>query len=163
MKTLEQLMNTLPQTGTVEWIGIRPARRADIETVASAAAIVEQGLQGDHYTKRGGKRQVTLIQFEHLAAIASILGEDAVPADALRRNIVVSGINLLALKDKAFTVGEATLRYTGLCHPCSLMESTLGPGGYNAVRGHGGITASVLESGRLSVGDRVAVERPTST
>jgi MOSC domain-containing protein YiiM len=73
----------------------------------------------------------------------------------LRRNIVVSGINLLALKDKTFSVGEAQLEMTGLCHPCSKMETVLGPGGYNALRGHGGITAKVVQTGLLAIGDKV--------
>ena len=127
MKTLHDLVNTLPQSGRIEWIGIRPARRARIEPLKTITAIADEGLDGDLYANRGGKRQVTLIQFEHLAAIASMLGVERVDAEALRRNLVVSGINLLALKDKAFRAGGARLQFTGLCHPCSLMESTLGP------------------------------------
>lgn len=162
VKTLDELINTLPQTGQVDWIGVRPARRADVDVLSMVTAVAGHGLDGDHYAKQGGNRQVTLIQSEHVDAVASMLGIDRIDPALLRRNIVISGVNLLALKGKTFRVGEATLRYTGLCHPCSLMESTLGPGGYNALRGHGGITASVVDGGRISLGDRLAVEPPTS-
>ena len=89
-----------------------------------------------------------------MAAIASYLGREVTPGD-LRRNLVVSGINLRALKNRRFQVGEAVLEATDDCHPCSRMEVILGPGGYNAVRGHGGITARVIESGTVHVGDAV--------
>lgn len=122
-------------------------------------AIAGKGLAGDRYNSKNGKRQVTLIQGEHLLAIASLLGRNDVAPALLRRNLVVTGINLLALKDKQFRVGSAILEYTGLCHPCSAMEATFGAGGYNAVRGHGGITARIIESGTIRVGDSVQLER----
>lgn len=74
-----------------------------------------------------------------------------------RRNILVSGINLLSLKGKQFQIGDAVFEYSGECHPCSRMEEALGKGGYNAMRGHGGITARVINSGSLKVTDAVEV------
>ena len=121
------------------------------------AAIAGKGLQGDRYKSRtGSARQVTLIQAEHLDAIGTFLQGQRIDPALLRRNIVVEGINLLALKDRRFSLGTAILEYSGACHPCSRMEENLGPGGYNAVRGHGGITARVIQSGEICIGDSVA-------
>lgn len=153
--SIDQLLNTLPQVGKVTWIGLRPERRVEMLVVNSVEAMLGQGLVGDRYAGRSGKREVTLIQAEHLAAIASLVGLSECSPTLLRRNIVVAGLNLLALKDKHFWVGESKLEFAGLCHPCSFMEETLGNGGYNAVRGHGGITARVLESGLIKLGDSV--------
>ena len=155
MKTLDELFKTLPQTGTVTWMGVRPKRRADMLIVDSVEAKTSSGITGDRYAGRSGNRQVTLIQTEHLPVIASALGIATVDPALLRRNICVSGINLLALKDKQFQIGEVILEYTGLCHPCSFMEETFGPGGYNAVRGHGGINARVIRSGIIRLNDTV--------
>jgi MOSC domain-containing protein YiiM len=104
---------------------------------------------------RPGKRAVTVIQWEHLPVIASLVGADAVDPGQLRRNIAISGINLLGMRNRKFRLGEAVLEGTGLCAPCSRMEETLGNGGYAATRGHGGITASVITPGRIKTGDRL--------
>ncbi len=153
---LQILFDTLPQTGRVEWIGIRPARGEAMEALDSVAVTPGKGLEGDRFKGREtSKRQVTLIQKEHLHAIASCLQRDAIAPDVFRRNIVISGLNLLALKSKRFRIGNVILEYTGLCHPCSKMETTLGPGGYNSMRGHGGITTRVVEGGDIALGDEV--------
>lgn len=153
--SLQDLFDTLPQIGKLQWIGIRPGRKEPMLTPDTVMAIAGRCLAGDRYSSKNGKRQVTLIQGEHLVAIASLLGRENIVPELLRRNLVVTGINLLALKDKQFRVGEALLEYTGLCHPCSAMEATFGAGGYNAVRGHGGITARIIESGNIKLGDDV--------
>jgi MOSC domain-containing protein YiiM len=155
---LGQLIDTLPQTGAVTWIGIRPARRQWPQPVPQVRAIANQKLAGDHYGgKPGSKRQVTLIQAEHLAAVAAFMGLTELDPALTRRNLVVKGINLLALKDRTFWVGGVLLEFSGLCHPCSRMEESLGPGGYNAMRGHGGITARILQGGQIHLGDPVRV------
>lgn len=156
-QSLQELFDTLPQTGRVCWLATRPQKGAAMEVVDSAEAVIGKGLTGDRYASRNGKRQVTLIQWEHLSAIASLLGREDVAPELLRRNIAVAGINLQALKGKHFAIGSALFEYTGLCHPCSQMESRFGPGGYNAVRGHGGITARIIESGIVRVGDPVKI------
>ncbi len=155
--SFEHLMDKYVGAGTVEWIGIRPEKRTGLVSVESVMLDPAFGIEGDHYAGRSGKRHVTLIQAEHLPAVAGMLHCDLIKPEQLRRNIVVSGINLLALKDKSFQLGEAVLEFTGLCHPCSRMEENLGVGGYNAMRGHGGITARVVSPGKLQVGDACGI------
>ena len=153
---LHELLASVPRAGKVEWIGVRSVRREPMAIVEAVEAREGRGLTGDHF--RGGassKRQVTLIQAEHLPVIAGLLGVDAVNPANLRRNIVVSGINLAALSGAQFTIGGAVLEGTGQCHPCSRMEETFGAGGYNAVRGHGGITARIVSGGVIRLGDPV--------
>lgn len=155
---LYQLMQNYAQTGVVTWMSIRPQRQAPPKAVVELRATCEDGLEGDHYSsKTSQSRQVTLIQAEHLLAIASYLGLPEIDPALTRRNIVVKGLNLLSLKDKQFQIGEVILEMTGECHPCSRMEENLGKGGYNAMRGHGGITAKVIQSGLIREGDEVKV------
>lgn len=155
---MQTLIETLPQVGRVDWIGLRPERREALESVSEAAVTLEDGLVGDHYSGRNKRRQVTLIQAEHLQGVAHMLGRELVDPQLTRRNIVVSGINLLAFKGRRFRIGDAVLEMTGPCEPCSRMEENLGPGGYNAMRGHGGITARVVRGGTIQVGDEVRLE-----
>jgi MOSC domain-containing protein YiiM len=150
------------RAGRVDWIGVRPARDVPMRELERVEAHDGAGLAGDRYTlsrSGSGKRGITLLQAEHLPAIAALSGHAAILPATLRRNLVVSGIPLVALKDRRFRIGEVLLEGTGPCDPCSRMEDALGQGGYNAMRGHGGICARILRGGDIRLGDAViAVE-----
>jgi len=153
------MKKTLPQVGKLSWIGLRAQRRAELEVLTEVEVNTSVGLVGDHYSGKSGKRQVTLIQGEHIEAVAKMLHRKS-PIDPglLRRNLVVYGVNLYAFKDQPLQIGEEViLEVTGDCHPCSRMEENLGPGGYNAMRSHGGITTRVIRGGKIKLGDPVKV------
>ena len=153
--SLARLIETPVRPGVVAWIGARPARREAMRAEPVALLAAGRGLVGDRYANAGGARQLTLIEAESLAAIASHLGRERVSGEDVRRNVVVRGINLLALKGRRFRIGSALLEASGECHPCSRMEEILGAGGYNAMRGLGGITARVIEGAPIRIGDAV--------
>ncbi|MEL6169447.1 MAG: MOSC domain-containing protein [Pseudomonadota bacterium] len=138
--------------GRIDWIGLRPLRLAEMVSV-DAVEVTEAGLAGDH--ARPGKRALTLIQSEHLPVIAALSGLDRVAPETLRRNLVVSGLNIGAFRGAALGLGTAVIEITGPCAPCSRMETALGHGGYTAMRGHGGWCAKVLTEGHIRLGDPV--------
>ncbi|MDR6179577.1 MULTISPECIES: MOSC domain-containing protein [unclassified Pseudomonas] len=157
MIPLKELLAQVPQSGEVRWIGVRPASRAPMVEIEAVEARRDAGLTGDHArpTPRN-QRQVTLIQWEHLPVVAALIGKTVAPAD-LRRNLAIAGINLFSLKNRRFRIGQAVLETTGWCQPCARLEERLGPGTFQAMRGHGGLTTRVLESGIIRLGDRVEV------
>lgn len=149
------------QRGAIAWIGMRPAHEAPMIVVEQAEALTDRGLHGDRASKpcRGGKRQITLIQEEHLPVIGALSSRGAIDPALLRRNLVVRGINLVSLKTLRFRIGsEVILVGTGPCEPCAKMDTALGDGGFHAMRGHGGITSRVVRGGTIRIGDEVWVD-----
>lgn len=157
-RPLDRFARDLP-AGTLEWIGVRPARKQALIGLQRVNAIEGLGLEGDHRTGKtpGSARQVTLISREFIQQIGHFLGQAPPHPGLLRRNLVVSGLNLHALRYQRFSIGEALLEATALCHPCSRMEQALGRGGVAAMLGHGGLCCRILHGGGIAVGDTVTV------
>jgi MOSC domain-containing protein YiiM len=155
---LDKIARDLPP-GTLTWIGLRSERRGQVTPVERAKAIAAKGLEGDHRMDKtpGSARQVTLISEEFMQQIAHFTGLSTIDPVLLRRNLVVSGINLNALRHQRFQIGEAVFEATALCHPCSRMDAALGKGGVAAMIGHGGLCAKILNTGYITVGDRLEV------
>jgi len=91
-------MQRFSKPGTVAAISVRPKRIESPILLNQVVAVENKGLDGDR--SKGGNRQVTLIQKEHIAAVASFLEKPSLEFTLTRRNILVEGINLLALKGK---------------------------------------------------------------
>ena len=175
MTDLRALTQHVATEGRLEAILLRPRRGEPALAVDAVEALAGRGLAGDRTAARAGagpngsKRQVTLIQAEHLPLIARWSGHGDIDPAALRRNLVVAGLNLLAARspfaDRSLRVrigADVVLELTGPCDPCSRMEEALGAGGYNAMRGHGGVTARVLAGGRIERGAAVRIEVPAT-
>jgi MOSC domain-containing protein YiiM len=162
MSPLHELLAAVPQQGCVRWIGVRPTSREAMIELEAVEARREAGLTGDH-SRPGPRnaRQVTLIQWEHLAVVSALMGradDNPLTASELRRNIAISGINLFSLKGRRFRLGQAILETTGWCQPCAKLEERLGLGTFQTMRGHGGITARVLHGGIIRLNDHLSVE-----
>jgi MOSC domain-containing protein YiiM len=169
--TLRDLITRIATQGRVEVIIIRPERDQPAQYVDAAKAEPRFGLTGDRraQTKRTNiasrKRELSLLQAEHLPLIANWCGIENIEATRLRRNLVISGVNLLAMKSPFADVrlewqigNDVCIEVTGPCDPCSKMEAELGAGGYNAMRGHGGMTAMIVVGGVIRVGDVVRLK-----
>jgi len=165
--------------GELIWIGLRPAHKADMIAVESVLAIAELGLEGDHRMEKtpGSGRQVTLISEEYIGQIRHFLslssplssplassinspGERVVLPQQLRRNLVIKGVNLTALRYQRFSIGDAIFEAGALCHPCTRMEKALGKGAIAAMMGHGGLCLKVVKSGKIALGDAVVLLKP---
>ena len=154
-------VKTLPP-GELTWMGVRPARREPMQALQHVNAVERLGLEGDHRMDKtpDSGRQVTLISEEFIQQISHYLGGKVVPPELLRRNLVVKNINLNALRYQNFQIGEAVFQAGALCHPCSRMEQNLGKGAIAAMLGYGGLCCKVIRSGKVSVGDTVALITP---
>jgi MOSC domain-containing protein YiiM len=171
MTGLRHRLRQFARPGRLEAIVLRPARETPAVLVESVLALAGRGLAGDRSAEGpatvpgGHARQVTLIQAEHLPLLARWMGLEHVDALGLRRNLVVSGFNLLSARSpfsaqpvRVKIGAEVEIEITGPCDPCAKMEALLGPGGLNAMRGHGGVTARIVSGGRLALGDIVTAE-----
>lgn len=138
---------------SVKSILIRPQKKADPLHVMHIK-ITPAGIEGDHYNKADGKRQVTLIAADELAEMAAIIGFQGDAHLACRRNIMIESLPEGDLKGKIIGLGDKVLlEITGYCNPCFRMDENFGEGAIAAFDKRAGWTARVIEGGQVAVGD----------
>ncbi|RYY76763.1 MAG: MOSC domain-containing protein [Gammaproteobacteria bacterium] len=164
IRFLEKLRQEIT-SGKLEWIGLRTERRGEIKIVEHAEALVGLGLEGDHRCLKtpGSARQVTIISREYIHQIAQQLGKDFIDPVSLRRNLVISGMNLNLLRFQRLQIGEAIFETSALCDPCSRIDENLGKGAAAAMYGYGGLCAKIIQGGHIAVGDAVIRLRPVKS
>ncbi|MGH2808468.1 MAG: MOSC domain-containing protein [Actinomycetota bacterium] len=152
-------METIPPT--VQEIFVSERGSAPMQRVDEVEAVAGKGLQGDRYMLDTGywsgvdACQVTLISATAIEAIATETGI-AIEAGQHRRNIIVSGMDVLDLAGKRFRIGEALFEYEQPRPPCRYIQSITQEGMTKALgHGRGGICVKVLESGLLRTGDPI--------
>ena len=154
--------NTDNILGKLEWIGVRD-KSEGIFSTKSVIAIQGLGLEGDKITlKKSKKRQVTLMQKEHISVILSLARENDQEKIKkimyfFKRNLLISNYNVLNLKGNYFKIGEAEFYGTGDCKPCKKITDMLGRPMYDAMQGMGGITASVEKTGLIKINDKLTM------
>ncbi|PSP65527.1 MOSC domain-containing protein [Halobacteriales archaeon QH_8_64_26] len=149
-------------TGVVETIFTTPEGSAPMEDVEGIEALARQGLAGDRYAEGTGyysgldECDVTFIEQEAIAEIREEHGIDL--ADGRhRRNVVTSGVSVHNLLNTEFRVGEVVFEGTRPRPPCAHVEQVAEEEGVaRALKNQrGGICATVVEGGEISVGDEI--------
>lgn len=123
-----------------------------------------RGIRGDRYFDRplDHKGQITFFSHEILDELSTALGISELSASAVRRNVIVSGVQLNDLVGVEFEIQG--VRFLGVeeCRPCYWMDHAVGPGAEDLLRGRGGLRCRVLSDGPLHLGAallRVAARR----
>jgi len=144
-------------TGVVEAIAIATAAEAPMQGVEAATAIAGAGLEGDRYARGAGTfspgrsdgRDLTIVAAEALA-------DAGVEPLESRRNVVVRGVDVDALRGRRFRIGDVELVGARRCEPCAHLERLTRPGVLRALVHRGGLRADIVAGGELRVGDEVA-------
>lgn len=123
--------------------------------------VAGQGIVGDRFYGRASRLRaaVSFVAAEAVAAAAADLGGGPLDPRLLRRNVVVRGMDLVALREQEFTLQQdgVALVFVGgrETAPCAWMDAVLAPGARAGLRGRGGLRAMPLTSGPLRVGSAV--------
>ncbi|HSH39764.1 MAG TPA: MOSC domain-containing protein [Chthoniobacterales bacterium] len=120
----------------------------DIECVAG------RGIRGDRFFdyRENYKGQITFFSHEIFEQLSTAFPHVRKGPGVLRRNVVVSGVNLNSLIGEDFELQGIRLRGTAHCRPCYWLDQAFAPGAEAWLQGNGGLRAQILTSGMLTVG-----------
>jgi MOSC domain-containing protein YiiM len=121
--------------------------------VREAHMLAGRGIEGDRYLdfKDNYKGQVTFFEWEVYEWLLEKLGLFGKGPEIFRRNVITEGVDLNALIGKEFEVQGVRFLGTQESAPCHWMNTVFAEGAEEALKGHGGLRASILCDGVLRV------------
>ncbi len=131
-----------------------PAGQHAIRAVSECRCVAGQGIEGDRFFghKENYKGQITFFSWAVFEALRKAVGAPDASPSAMRRNVLIEGVDLNGLIGREFTLQG--VRFAGVeeCRPCAWMNEAVGPGAEAFLKGQGGLRARILSDGILRVG-----------
>jgi len=125
-----------------------PKRRLSMEEVETVEVVADLGFAACAHARKGGSRQVLLVDKETLDAMELRPG-------MIRENITTEGLNVngLALGQR-LRIGTVLLQVSAVCTPCDQLEKVR-PGLRREMYGRRGMLCRVLEGGTIRADDAI--------
>ena len=132
----------------------RPPDDYPLVEVREIECVAGRGIRGDRFYdyKHDYKGQITFFAQEVFDALSAAFPHVRKSAGALRRNVIVSGVNLNSLIGEEFELQGVRFVGTAHCRPCYWLDQAFAPGAEAWLKGNGGLRAQILTSGTLKVG-----------
>ncbi len=131
--------------------------------VSELECVAGQGIRGDRFFdyKQNYKGQITFFSQDVFDGLRAAFPHVQKAAGVLRRNVIVSGVNLNTLIGEDFELQGIRFRGTAHCRPCYWLDHAFAPGAEAWLKGNGGLRAQILTSGTLETGlaDLVRAQR----
>jgi len=123
--------------------------------VPQIECVAGHGIRGDRFYdyRDNYKGQITFFSLEVFEKLAQHFGLTNKSPGAVRRNVVVSGVELNDLIGEEFSIQGVRLRGTAHCRPCDWLDQAIAPGAEKFLEGNGGLRAQILSDGVIAVGD----------
>jgi len=120
----------------------------------SIECLAGRGIRGDRFFdyRDDYKGQITFFSAEVFAEMSRTFAIADKSPGVLRRNMIVSGVDLMGLIGADFEVQGVQFHGTAHCAPCYWMDAAFAPGAKKFLAGRGGLRARVLTDGRIGVG-----------
>ncbi|MQA33556.1 molybdenum cofactor biosysynthesis protein [Modestobacter roseus] len=133
-------------------VAARPVERVDRIEVRAGLGVV-----GDRYFGKPAHRDasVTVLAAEAVEALAAELGAGPLDPLATRRNVVLRGAEVEALRGVEFSLDGIVLAGGRPAHPCAWLDRVLAPGAHRGMRGRGGVRCAPRSDGVLRLGPAV--------
>jgi MOSC domain-containing protein YiiM len=129
-----------------------PAGEHPVNAARRIECVAGHGIRGDRFFnyKPDYKGQITFFSEEVFEALRRELDLRQPQPSALRRNVVLRGVDLASLIGQEFEIQGLRFAGTEECRPCHWMNQALGHDGAEEwLKGRGGLRARVLTDGVL--------------